>query len=86
MNSNRWEVALSKKLVEFCGTESALDENDDLVELEAVEQVVELTILLRLIELDAVLLKTMKGELGLIVNVNLERVPHELLADRSYLL
>ena len=43
-----------------------------LVELEAVQQVIELAVLLALGELDKVLLKTVEGQLGLVVDVNLE--------------
>lgn len=81
--SNGWEITLSKQLVKLSGAESALDEDDDLIELQAIEEIVELTVLLRLVELDTVLLKTVQGELGLVVDVDLERVSHELLADWS---
>lgn len=80
------EVALAQQLVQLVGTESALDEDDHLVELQVVQQLVELAVLLGLGELDVVLLQTVEGELGVIVNVNLERVPHELLADGTDLL
>jgi hypothetical protein len=80
------EVALAQKLVELSGTESALDEDDDLVELQLIEKVVELTVLLSLTKLDVVLLETVEGELSLVVNVNLQRVTHELLADGTGLL
>lgn len=46
----------------------------DLVELEVVEQVVELSVLLLLLELEEVLLQTVQGELGLVVDVDLERL------------
>lgn len=80
------KVALAQQLVELGGTESALDEDDDLVELEVVEQLVQLAVLLRLCKLDIVLLETVKCELCLVIDVDLERVLHELLADRSSLL
>ena len=80
------EVALAQKLVKLGGTEGALDEDDDLVELQLVEEVVELAVLLGLTELDVVLLETVEGELGLVVNVDLQRVTHELLADGAGLL
>ena len=56
---NAREVALAKQLVKLSCTEGALDEDNDLIELESVKQVVELSILLSLAELDRVLLKTM---------------------------
>lgn len=58
VNRNRWEVTLAKKLVKLRGTLSALDEDDDLIELKTVKKFVQFTILLRFTELDAVLLET----------------------------
>jgi hypothetical protein len=81
--SNTGKVALSQQLVELSGALSGFDEDDDLVELKRIEKVVELSVLFRLFELDGVLLQTVEGELGLIVDVDLEGVAHELLADRS---
>lgn len=86
VDSDTGEVALAQKLIKLGGTESALDKDDDLVELELVEQVVELAVLLALTDLEVVLLETVKSELGLVVNVDLERVLHELLADGPGLL
>jgi hypothetical protein len=56
-----------------------------LVELEVVEQVVELPVLLLLVELEEVLLQTVQGELGLVVDVDLKRLylyQHRLLPIR----
>ena len=86
MNCNAGEVALAQQLVQLVGTYGALDEDDHLVELEAVQQLVKLPVLLRLAELDVVLLQSVQGELRVIVDVHLQRVPHELLANRSDLL
>ena len=86
MHCDTREVALSEQLVQFRGSNRALDEDDDLVELECVKQIVELSILLRLAELDVVLLQPVQGKLGLIVDVDLQRVLHEFLADRTNLL
>lgn len=83
MNCNTGEVALPQESVQLVCTKRALDEDDDLVELQAVQELVQLPVLLRLAELDVVLLKTVKRELRVIVHVNLKRVPHELLANRS---
>jgi L-fucose isomerase-like protein len=77
------EVALAQELVEFRGAHGTLDEDDDLVELKAVEQLVQLTILLALGELDVELLKAVERQLSLIVDIDLERILHELLADRT---
>jgi hypothetical protein len=44
----------------------------DLVELEVVQELVELPVLFLLLELEVVLLKTVKGQLGLVIDVDLE--------------
>jgi hypothetical protein len=44
----------------------------DLVELEVVQELVQLPVLLLLLELEVVLLKTVEGQLGLVIDVNLE--------------
>ena len=80
------EVAFTEKLVKLGAAKGRADEDDDLVELEAVEQIVELSILLALIELQIVLLQTMESQLLLVIDVDLQRVLHELLADKSDLL
>jgi hypothetical protein len=45
-----------------------------LVELEVVQQIVQLSVLAVLFELDVVLLKTVQGELGLVVDKDLKRL------------
>ena len=74
------EVALAEQPVELSATLSGADEDDDLVELQAVKQIVQLAVLLALIELDVELLETVERELLLIVDVDLEGILHELLA------
>ena len=86
MNRNTGEVAFAEKSIKFSGTSSVAHEDDDLIEFECVEQLVELAILFSLAKLDIVLLKTMESELRLVIDVDLERVLHELLADRADLL
>lgn len=86
VHSDTREVALPKQLVELGRTLGALDEDDHLVELKVVEQVVQLAVLLLLVQLDVVLLQTVKGELGIVINVDLERIAHELLANGADLL
>ena len=83
MDCGAREVALAKELVKLGASKCRLDEDDDLIELKAVEKVVELAVLLALIELDVVLLKTVQGKLLLVVDVDLQRVLHELLADST---
>ena len=81
MDSNAGKVALAKKSIKLGGTSGVAHKDDDLVEFESVEQLIQLAILLSLAQLDVVLLQTVEGELGLVVDVDLERVLHELLAD-----
>lgn len=80
------KVALAQKFVEFVRSESALDKDDDLVKLQVVQKFVQLAILLRFAKFDIVLLETVQGELGIIIDVYLERVSHELFADGSNVL
>lgn len=86
MHRNTREVTLDQKLVKLVSTERALDEDDDLVKLEAVQEFVQLAVLLRLTELNVILLETVESEFGVVIHVDLERVPHELLANRPNLL
>lgn len=86
MNSNTWEVTLPQELVKLCRTDGTLNEDDDLVELKVVKELIELAVLLCFTEFDVVLLKTMQSEFGIIINIHLERVSHELLANRTDLL
>lgn len=81
MDVDTGEVTLHQQLVELFGTSDRLDKDDDLVKLQVVEQIVELAILLSLVHLDIVLLKAVKRKLGVVIDVDLERVLHELLAD-----
>lgn len=68
------EVAFAKELVEFVSAGDGLDKDDDLVELERVEEVVEFAVLGGFFETNVVLLKTVEGELGLVVDVDFERL------------
>lgn len=81
MHGNGWEVALSKELVQLGSTDGALDENDDLVELEIIKKLIQLSVLLALLQLDVVLLQTVQSELGVFIDIVLCGVLHELAAD-----
>lgn len=70
------EVALLQESVELSSTLNRLDKDADLVEFEIVQQVVELPVLLPLLELEVELLKTVEGQLGLIIDVNFKRLQH----------
>lgn len=86
VDCNTGEVALAQQLVQLVGTLSALDKNDDLVELKVVQKLVQLAVLLLLVQLDVVLLQAVKSELGVVIDVDLQRVTHELLANGTDLL
>lgn len=74
------EVALAQKLVKLCATQSRANEDDNLVELQLIEKVVKFPVLLTLVELHVVLLQTVESQLLFVIDVDLERVLHELLA------
>ena len=54
-----------------------------LVELQDIKKLEELAVLLVVLQLDVVLLEAVEGELGLVVDVHLHRILHELLAHGS---
>jgi hypothetical protein len=58
MDGNGWEVALAQQLIQFCSPDGALNEDDDLVECHLIKQLIELSVLLLLIQLDVELLET----------------------------
>jgi len=60
-----------------------LDEDNDLVEFERVEQIEKLSVLLVLLDLDIVLLETVEGQLGFVVDEDFHGILHEFFADRS---
>lgn len=86
VDGNRREVTSTQQLVQLVGSRGGLDEDDDLVELQRVQQVRQLLVLLVLSQLDVVLLQTVQGQLGLVVNIDLQGALHELLADGTDLL
>ena len=69
-----WEVTLAEETVEFAGSANGFDKDDDLVEFEGIEEVVEFAVLLGFSEADEELLKAVQSQLGLVVDVNLERL------------
>jgi len=59
---------------------NALHEDDDLVELESIKEIDQLSDLLLLLNLKVILFETVKCELSLVINGDLERISHELAA------
>jgi hypothetical protein len=86
MNCNAGEVAFAEKFVKLSSAECALDEDDDLIELQCVEEIIEFAVLLAFTENDVVLLKTVERKLRLIIDIHFQRVAHELLADWTNIL
>lgn len=86
VDCNAGEVTFAKQLVKFSGSNGALDKDNDLVELKAVEKVIELSVLLAFAETDRVLLETVQSKLGFIVHKDFKRISHKFSADWSDIL
>jgi hypothetical protein len=86
VHSSAGEVAFPQELVELSASKSGANEDNDLVELKRVKKIIELAVLLALIKLHVVLLETVKSQLLLVIDVDLKRVLHELLANGTDLL
>jgi hypothetical protein len=78
---NAGESFVVDHLLESVGVLGLAHEDNDLVEINAVEEFNELLYLLRVFKLDVVLLEAMKGELSIAVNVELEWLLHVEPAD-----
>ena len=83
MDADGWERGADEEFVKGIGAGCCLHKNDDLVELECVEKINQLSVLLVLFEFAEVLLQSVKGQSRLIIDCNLERLLHELLAGCS---
>jgi hypothetical protein len=74
VNTDTREIAFDQQLVQLVGSCNGLYEDDDLVEFERVEEIIQFTILCTLFQSNKVLLETMEGELGLIIDVDFKRL------------
>lgn len=83
VNCRAGEIAFSQKLVKLVASQCRSHKDDDLVELERIQEIVQLAVLLTFIELDVELLETMQSQLLFVVNVDFQRILHELLADET---
>jgi len=81
MDGNRREITLAQKLVKLSSSESTLDKDNDLIEGELIKQLIQSAVLLLFVQFDVVLCETVQSKLGVTVNVDLEGILHELLAD-----
>jgi len=78
-----WKVLVLEELVQSNTSLNRFDEDNDLVEFEGVQEVEQFSVLFLFLEVDKVLSETVKGELGVVVNVYFHWVVHEFLADWS---
>jgi len=90
VNADTREIAFLQKLVQFHRTCNRFDKDDDLilcekhrlkqprkpylVEIQCVQQIIQLAVFARFFELDEVLLQSMQGKLGLVIDKDLERL------------
>lgn len=86
MHRSAREVAFAQELVKLCASQGRANEDNDLVELQLIKKIVELPVLLTLVKLHVVLLQTVESQLLLVIDVDFERVLHELLASLANLL
>ena len=68
-------------LVQFLGVLLLLGEDYNLVKLEVIKKLNKFLDFLRVVKLHVVLFETMQSQLGVVVDVKLERIFTELLAD-----
>ena len=76
-----WNGALIEHLYKFFGVGNRAHKNNDLVELQLVNKVHKFGDLLAVLNVHIVLFKTVKSKLALILDQNLNWVPHELAAS-----
>jgi hypothetical protein len=65
------EILFDEELRQRDAALHTFHENDHLVELEDVEQLKQLAVLFRILELDIMLLEAVEGKLSLVVNIHL---------------
>ena len=68
-------------MVKHLGSVNALNEDNNLVEMQRVEQVNKFLDFLLLLDLDEILLETVESEFALVIDEDLEGVDHELATD-----
>lgn len=78
------EVLLLQECRERDAPLHGFDEDNDLVEFERVEQVEELSVLFVLLDLDVVLLKTVEGQLGFVVDEDFHGLQRERRLESDY--
>ena len=68
-------------MVKHLSSVNALHEDNNLVEMQRVEQVNKFLDFFLLLDLDEILLETVKSEFALVIDEDLEGVDHELATD-----
>lgn len=81
MDSNRGEIIFAEQMVKHLSSVNALNEDNNLVEMQRVEQVNKFLDFFLLLDLDEILLETVKSEFALVIDEDLEGVDHELATD-----
>lgn len=85
MDSLGWDCSLIEHLHKLLCVGDRADKDDDLVELELVNQIHESLDLLAVLYVHIVLFKAVQGKLALVLNQNLNWIPHELFTCRLHL-
>tara|TARA_R110002050_G_scaffold264927_2_gene405905 strand:- start:2814 stop:3272 length:459 start_codon:yes stop_codon:yes gene_type:complete len=70
--SNGREVELHKNLVQSLRAVDRGDKDNQLVEIQRIKEIDQLAVLLSFLQLNIILLETMQGELGAVVDEDLE--------------
>mmetsp|Transcript_47826 Transcript_47826/g.71188 ORF Transcript_47826/g.71188 Transcript_47826/m.71188 type:complete len:311 (-) Transcript_47826:910-1842(-) len=81
MDANGRKVAFCQEAVEFLGTADLGNKNDNLIKLESIQKVIELSILLCFRQLDVVQLQTVQRELRIVIDIDFHRILTKLLAN-----
>lgn len=74
MNTNGREIALDQQFVQLNSTRHRLHKHAHLIELQRIQQIIQLSIFLILLQLEVVLLQSMQRQLCLVIHVDLKRL------------
>jgi hypothetical protein len=74
MDIDRREGVFDQQLVQDLGTRNTLDKHNALVELKSIQKLEQFAVLFVFRKLDIVLLETVKGDLGTIVDQDFKRL------------
>jgi hypothetical protein len=74
MNTNGRKVTFYQQLVQFNGTSHGSDKDTNLIEFQRIQQIIQFAILFIFLQLDIMLLETVKRQFGFVINVNFQRL------------